>query len=233
MKYWQTALAILAALSASLALADDFKTNNGKEYKNATVSRVEPDGIVVKTKSGITKIYFIELPKEIQKQFKYDSDKATAYSVEQNANLRQMAEVTAKNHALSIIPAESAGLRIEHESYGMLASKAETKARNLNYGEDRTNALVSTIPAGGRLVLHIERSTIGAANTEYFTMIVFDRDGKEIVRQVGSNDIANVPSANGMWWNIMVVDLPKTIEPPVKIRVVDTLSNTATEFNAQ
>ena len=27
-------IAILAALSASLALADDFKTVNGKEYKN-------------------------------------------------------------------------------------------------------------------------------------------------------------------------------------------------------
>jgi hypothetical protein len=39
-KYWKTALAIMAALSASLALADDFKTINRKEYKNATVSRV-------------------------------------------------------------------------------------------------------------------------------------------------------------------------------------------------
>jgi len=30
---------MLAVLSASLALAEDFKTINGKEYKNATVSR--------------------------------------------------------------------------------------------------------------------------------------------------------------------------------------------------
>jgi hypothetical protein len=37
----------------SLALADDFKTINGKEYKNVTVSRVEPDGIVIRTSSGI------------------------------------------------------------------------------------------------------------------------------------------------------------------------------------
>jgi hypothetical protein len=51
-----TIVAILAALSLSLALADDFKTINGKEYKNATVRHVEPDGIVIKTKSGITKI---------------------------------------------------------------------------------------------------------------------------------------------------------------------------------
>jgi hypothetical protein len=62
-------LAILAALSASLALAEDFKTINGKEYKDATVSRVEPDGIVLKTKSGISKVYFTELPKEVQERF--------------------------------------------------------------------------------------------------------------------------------------------------------------------
>ena len=60
-----TIIAIIAILSASLAFAEDFKTVNGKEYKNATVSYIEADGIVVKTKSGISKIYFVELPKEV------------------------------------------------------------------------------------------------------------------------------------------------------------------------
>jgi hypothetical protein len=69
---------ILIGCFASLALADDFKTTAGKEYKNATVSRVEPDGIVIKTKSGITKIYFVELPKEFQQRFGYDADKPGA-----------------------------------------------------------------------------------------------------------------------------------------------------------
>lgn len=38
-KYWESTMAILAVLYASIALADDFKTMSGKEYKNATVSR--------------------------------------------------------------------------------------------------------------------------------------------------------------------------------------------------
>ena len=63
-KHWEITLAILAGLSASLAVADDFKTTDGKEYKNAKVSRVEPDGIVLRTKSGISKLYFTELPRE-------------------------------------------------------------------------------------------------------------------------------------------------------------------------
>ena len=95
----------------SAAVAEDFTTVNGKEYTEATVTRVDPDGIVVKTKSGITKLYFTELPKEVQERFHYDSAKAASYSSEQTANYtayqqhqeetqRQQAEADAKNKAI-------------------------------------------------------------------------------------------------------------------------------------
>src|SRR5205823_10222375 len=83
----KTAMAILAALCASIALADDFKTIDGKEYKNAKVSRVEPDGLVLMTKSGISKVYFAELPKEVQERFHYDAEKALEYSAAQAGRL--------------------------------------------------------------------------------------------------------------------------------------------------
>jgi hypothetical protein len=67
-KYWEAALAILAPLCASIALAEDLKTINGKEYKNATVSGVEPDEIVLKTKSEISKVYFSELPQDVERR---------------------------------------------------------------------------------------------------------------------------------------------------------------------
>jgi chromosome segregation ATPase len=93
------------------AFADDFKTLNGKEYNDATVTRVDPDGIVLKTKSGITKVYFPELPKEIRERFHYDSEKAAAYAAEQSAHYatyqkqqeethRQQADADAKNRAI-------------------------------------------------------------------------------------------------------------------------------------
>src|SRR4030095_2590029 len=69
---WRTVLARLASLSASLAVAEDFRTIRGKEYKDAAVSRVEPDGIVLRTRSGIVKLYFSELPKEVQERFDHD-----------------------------------------------------------------------------------------------------------------------------------------------------------------
>jgi hypothetical protein len=83
----QTKLFTILLLSfAAAALSEDFKTVNGKEYKDATVTRVDPDGVVVKTKPGVTKIYFTELPKDVQEQFHYDSGKAASYSAEQAAN---------------------------------------------------------------------------------------------------------------------------------------------------
>ena len=54
---------------ASLALSEDFKTTNGKVYKDATVSRIEGDGLVLKTETGISKVYFAELPQEVQERF--------------------------------------------------------------------------------------------------------------------------------------------------------------------
>ena len=84
-------LAVLIVCVASIALADDFKAIDGKEYKNVKVKRVEPDGIVLVSKSGISKVYFVELPKEVQQRFNYDPKKAAAY-------LRQKAKATRKNN---------------------------------------------------------------------------------------------------------------------------------------
>jgi hypothetical protein len=67
---------ILAVLFASLALSEDFKTTNGKVYKDATVSRIEADGIELKTKTGISKVYFIELHQEVQERFHWAKPEA-------------------------------------------------------------------------------------------------------------------------------------------------------------
>ena len=82
-------LSFLILSSISVARADDFKTITGKEYKNATVSRIEPDGIVLTNKAGISKVYFTELPKDVQERFGYDSQRAADYSAQQSAGLDQ------------------------------------------------------------------------------------------------------------------------------------------------
>jgi hypothetical protein len=59
-------------------VAEDVKTIDGRVYKDATVSRVEADGIVLRTKTGISKVYFVELPKDVQDRLHYSPAKIVA-----------------------------------------------------------------------------------------------------------------------------------------------------------
>ena len=70
-------IVILATLFVSPGLAEDFKTVSGKIYKDATISHVEADGIVLRTKTGISKVYFVELPKDVQERFLHGVASAT------------------------------------------------------------------------------------------------------------------------------------------------------------
>jgi thioredoxin 1 len=79
-------LSFLILCFTAVAVADDFKLVSGKEYKDVTVTRVEPDGIVLKTRSGISKIYFVELPRDVQERFHYNAAIASAYSAQQTVN---------------------------------------------------------------------------------------------------------------------------------------------------
>jgi hypothetical protein len=76
MKAWATTIVILPLLLATFALAEDFKTVSGKIYKDATVSRIEADGIELKTKTGISKVYFTELPQDVQERFHWAKPQA-------------------------------------------------------------------------------------------------------------------------------------------------------------
>ena len=93
-------IAILAALSVSLALAEDFKTVSGRVYKDATISSVEADGIVLRTKTGISKVYFVELPEDVQERFHYGSATPTGKAVTQRVDKAESA-----SHATPFIDA--------------------------------------------------------------------------------------------------------------------------------
>jgi len=92
---------ILIVCFASIALADDFKTIDGKIYRDATISHVEADGIVIKTKTGISKIYFVELPKDVQERFHYGSATPTGKAVTQRID-----EAESAKHAAAFIDAD-------------------------------------------------------------------------------------------------------------------------------
>jgi hypothetical protein len=145
----QTKLFTILLLSfAAAALSENFKTVNGKEYKDATITRVEADGIVVKTNSGVTKIYFTELPKDIQERFHYDSGKAALYSAEQSANYtayqkqqeearRQQQDADAKNNAaLAAQQAATNRTQALRTRYGELQKQEDDLLRQIGQAKE-------------------------------------------------------------------------------------------------
>src|SRR6266404_3484271 len=77
-KWYALTLLTLVLCFASGPFAADFRTIKGEEYNDASVRRVEPDGVVLVTKWGISKLYFSELPQDVQKRFGYEAAQASA-----------------------------------------------------------------------------------------------------------------------------------------------------------
>lgn len=72
--------------SPAAALSGDtlsVTTLDGTKYENVTLSRIEPDGLVLMTDSGITKVPFEKLSPELQKSYGYDPEKAAAFQAKQ------------------------------------------------------------------------------------------------------------------------------------------------------
>ena len=74
----------------SLIFADDIKTNNGKEYKNAIVSRVEPDGIMIKFSGGLVKIPFTDLSEELKQKYRYNPEEAQKFAADNSAQINAL-----------------------------------------------------------------------------------------------------------------------------------------------
>src|SRR4051794_14205404 len=80
----------LIAIAAGLLTshAEDIRTLDGKEYKNVTITRAEPDGLVVRASYGIIKIFFTELSAELREKYHYDPEAATKYRQQLDADHR-------------------------------------------------------------------------------------------------------------------------------------------------
>ena len=119
-------LPFLILCFAAVAVAEDFKLITGKEYKNVTVTRVEPDGVVLKTKSGISKVYFVELPNDVQQRFHYNAAIASAYSAQAIASaysgprIQNQATVAApaRGEAIMVISHGAAADINQHLAFG-------------------------------------------------------------------------------------------------------------------
>jgi hypothetical protein len=92
-------LIMMAFILVGAALrADDITTLRGEKFTNVIISRVEPDGIVVRKRDGIMKIYFSDLSPELRRKYGYDPEKAAelpaAEALTQQPTAQQQGEQT-------------------------------------------------------------------------------------------------------------------------------------------
>jgi len=83
---------ILEASGADLNILD------GRVLKNVTIVRVEPNGITYRHSEGVAKIPFVQLPKEIQAAYGYNSGNAQAFSAQQQKTTKEW-QTSAQIHA--------------------------------------------------------------------------------------------------------------------------------------
>jgi hypothetical protein len=250
-------VAVLSLCLASAVLADDFKTTNGKEYKDAKVSRVEPDGVVISFRGGIVKIPFPDLPAEIRAKYGYDPQAAADFQrqftesigktqpITDNQTKQPQSDSSATSrtsqqkqvHASAgfniepLHPRKYSGYNVTYESADELANKQKKIAQGLMLSEQETNARVSSVPQGGQMVVINHGSEIYSTMTRNLTVIIHDKHGNEILRKTG-DDHMPLSSVRG-WIASMIVKLEQPIDEFITIYVVNNNSGYREEFRIQ
>ncbi len=185
-------LAVSFLCLASVVLADDFKTIDGKEYRNVTVSRVEADGIVLTGKSGISKLYFTELPKDVQERFGYDAEKATKEAIARSWQKTKATEPLAIPAVVSSVTPvphvdSSAGptkwTYSEHQDEmgrGTTKLAQVVSSNTVRFGfpyQGETHAALQLRKSpkyGQDVMLRVERGQFVSSHTRNFAMVRFD-----------------------------------------------------------
>ena len=91
-------------------------------------------------------------------------------------------------------------------------------------------------PKGGYIYIHVAGYTIDAGNTEYWTCIVSDKNGKEISRKTGDYNIPNIPThiegdpSGNLWTNLMLMRLDSNITDTFNVRIVNDLSSVSNNY---
>jgi hypothetical protein len=110
------------------AFAEDIETLDHKLYKDVTITRAEPDGIVVVMKTGIIKIPFDNLPREFKTRFGYDEEQAKAFAAKVAQDQQEIYSQTEAEKERQAKIREAEGHIRENEKR-IAANEAENRAK--------------------------------------------------------------------------------------------------------
>ena len=123
--------------------------------------------------------------------------------------------------------------KIEYKSLSQILSETEKEAKKEMWTSEDLQSKIEgykSLYKGGQIRLDIERRTIGAANTEYFSIIIKDLAENELYRVDLDSDIPETPNSNDYWWNISIEGIDKRIRAPFYVYIVDKLGDAPFKF---
>ncbi len=123
--------------------------------------------------------------------------------------------------------------KIEYQSLTQLIADLKTRSNSEMWTKEKlesTIELYKNICKGGSIRLSIERPTIDAADTRFFSIIIKDKNENEKYRVDLPSDIPETPNSNDYWWNIRSEWIPERIEKPFFVYVVDRLADEPFKF---
>jgi hypothetical protein len=124
---WAITIALAACLGCA---AGDLTTLDHVTYQDVRVTRVDADGIIALYSGGGGKIFFTNLPPEIQQKYGYDPVKAAALAAKQE-RMRRLGRMGV-GYRLSELARAQAEARSEGKPLAFLATKLSVLAENVS-----------------------------------------------------------------------------------------------------
>lgn len=126
---------------------------------------------------------------------------------------------------------------IGYQTLTQKKNRIEADSRNEMWTQeekDRRVNMYETSATGGIIYFYIVRSTIEAANTDKFTVIIHDSTEKELFRARLESKIPSPPLNGGSWWNVDEIALPVNMSGPFfYVYIIDHLDRENSRYKFQ
>ena len=86
MKRYLSAFVFISLVIFTPLRAEVFTTLDGEKYTEATLKRVEPDGVVISYSDGVRKLKFQNLPPEVCAKYGYNPESEVKYVAQRQSN---------------------------------------------------------------------------------------------------------------------------------------------------
>ncbi len=238
-------LIALYLTAAEMVAAVDLTTTEGKIYKGATVTKVEPDGLSISHETGTVKIPFVKLPEEVRREHGYDAAKADAYMQEQKQRWAELQaalaaakerEAAAKQAAIAkeftVSPKSAEGISLVARSRAQVHEERAERLRVELYSEEEIDRMLKQSPLKGQLQVIWRRPDYDGAAAEHFRVIVTDSNGK-VRERVTPEYRAPKQAGETEYVSGTSIDMEYDAGDEFRVRVVDRNSKVHADFTVR